>query len=77
VCRDSYDDLGITVSCGLLFDLHINNMVSKARQRVETLFRGFPARNLSTMRLAFITYIRPIFEYNSIAWNPDFIHLVD
>ena len=35
-----------------------------------------PIRNLNTMRLAFITYIRPILEYNSIVWNPNFIHLI-
>jgi hypothetical protein len=29
------------------------------------------------MRLAFITYIRPLLEYNSIVWNPDFIYLID
>jgi ribonuclease P/MRP protein subunit RPP40 len=76
-CRDSHVDLGITVSNDLSFELHINNIVSKARQRVGTLFRGFLSRNLSTMRLAFITYIRPILEYNSIVWNPNFIHLID
>jgi hypothetical protein len=55
----------------------MNNIVSKARQRVGTLFRGFLSRNLSTMRLAFITYIHPILEYNSIVWNLNFIHLID
>jgi hypothetical protein len=29
------------------------------------------------MRLAFITYIRPILEYNSIIWSPNLIHLID
>jgi hypothetical protein len=42
--RDSYVDLGITVSHGLSFDLHINNNVWKALQRVGTLFRGFLSR---------------------------------
>jgi hypothetical protein len=51
--------------------------VSNARQRVDTLFRSFLSRNLGTMRLAFITYIRPILEYNSIVRNPNFIHLID
>jgi hypothetical protein len=44
--------------------------VFKAHQRVSILFRGFLSRNTSTMRLAFITYIRPTLEYNSIIWNP-------
>jgi hypothetical protein len=29
------------------------------------------------MRKAFITYIRPVLEYNSIVWNPCLIHLID
>jgi hypothetical protein len=51
-CRDIHVDLGITVSSALSFELHIDNIVSKARQRVGTLFRGILSRNLSTMRLA-------------------------
>jgi hypothetical protein len=65
--RDSYVDLGITVSSGLSFDLNINNIVSKARQRVGTLFCGFLSHNLSTMRLAFITYVRPISRASAAA----------
>jgi hypothetical protein len=29
------------------------------------------------MRQAFITYIRPILEYNSVIWSPTFIYLID
>jgi hypothetical protein len=29
------------------------------------------------MRQAFVTYIRPILECNSIVWNPSFIFLID
>jgi ribonuclease P/MRP protein subunit RPP40 len=75
--RDSHVDLGITISSDLSFDTHINGIVSKVRQRVSTLLRGFLSRNLSTMRLAFITYIRPILEYNCIVWSPNLIHLID
>jgi hypothetical protein len=76
-CRDFYVDLGMAVSCGLSFDQHIHSIVSQARQRVGTSFRGFLSRNLSTMRLAFITYNRPILKCNSIAWNPNFVYLID
>jgi hypothetical protein len=77
--RNSCADLGITISSDLSFERHINNIVFKARQRVSccSLFRGFLSRNLRTMRLAFITYIRPLLKYNSIVWNPDFIYLID
>ena len=70
-------DLGITISSNLSFQLHINNIVAKARQRVSALFRGFISRNLIIMRNAFICYIRPLLEYNSIVWNPSHIYLIE
>jgi hypothetical protein len=75
--RDPHVDLGIIVSKDMSFELHINNFVSKAQQRVSTLFRGFHSRNVSTMRLGFTTYIHSISENNSIMWNPNCIHLID
>jgi hypothetical protein len=54
--QDSYVDMGMTISKNLSFDAHISGIVSKARQRVSILFRGFLSRNTSTMRQAFITY---------------------
>jgi hypothetical protein len=75
--QNSYVDLGITINSNLSFEQHINNIVSKAQQRTCCLLRGFLTRNSKTMRLAFITYIRPLLEYNSIVWNPDFICLID
>jgi hypothetical protein len=57
--------------------MHISKIVSKARQRTSTLFRGFLTCSLTTVRQAFITYIRPILEYNSLVWNLTYIHLID
>jgi hypothetical protein len=68
--RNSSVDLGVTISHDLSFDSHVNIVVSRARQRLSVLFRGFSTRNLFIMRQAFITYIRPILEYNSVIWNP-------
>jgi hypothetical protein len=70
-------DLGVTITSDLSFDAHVNNIVSKARQRLSTLFRGFLTRNVNIMRRAFIAYVRPVLEYNSIVWNPSFIYLID
>jgi hypothetical protein len=75
--RNDYVDLGVTISGNLSFDTHINNIVSKARLRVSTLFRGFVTRNLYVMRRAFTTYVRPILEYNSVVWNPSLIHQIE
>ena len=70
-------DLGITISADLSYIAHINNIVAKALQRSSTLFRGFASRNLQLMRKAFVTYIRPILEYNSILWSPNLVYLID
>ena len=70
-------DLGITITSDLSFHTHINNMVSKALQRNSTFFRGFASRNLNLCCKAFITYIRPLSEYNSVVWNPTHIYLID
>jgi hypothetical protein len=70
-------DLGIMVDSSLSFKDHINNIVSKSMQRSGILFRGFISRDLSLMRKAFVTYIRPILEYNSNVWNPSHKQLID
>jgi hypothetical protein len=70
-------DLGITISHDLSFNSHINKIVAKAHQRGSTFFRGFTSRNPLLVRKAFITYVRPLLEYNSIIWNPTQIHLID
>jgi hypothetical protein len=75
--QNSYVDLGVTIDSKLSFEKHISNLVSKARQRVSILFRGFVTRNLYVMRQAFVSYIRPILEYSSIVRNPSFIFLID
>jgi hypothetical protein len=39
--RNSSVDLGVTISHDLSFDSHVNIVVSRARQRLSVLFRGF------------------------------------
>jgi hypothetical protein len=75
--HNSYVDLGVTISYQLTFNAHINNIVSKARQRTSVLFRGFISRNCDILRRAFISYVRPIFEYNTIVWSPCTVYLID
>lgn len=70
-------DLGITVTTDLTFNDHIASTVSKALQRSGVFFRGFSSRDLILLRKAFITYIRPIVEYDSVIWNPTSVHLTD
>ena len=64
-------DLGILIDNNLSYKSHINSIVSKSLQRVGLLFRGFLCRDLPFLRKAFITYVRPLIEYNSILWSPN------
>ena len=41
------------------------------------LFRGFSTRNISLLRRAYITFIRPILEYASNVWNPHLLKHVN
>ena len=70
--KDVVADLGVQVDSGLSYRIHISNIVARATQRVGILFRGFLTRDLDFMRKAFICYIRPLVEYNSVVWNPQF-----
>jgi hypothetical protein len=70
-------DLRVTIGDDLSYQTHITNIVSKARHRSSTLLRGFLSRRLDIMRKAFITYIRPILEYNCLVWNPCQVHSID
>jgi len=70
-------DLGIKINSDLSFQSHIGSIVSKARQRVGVLFRGFHTRQVSFLKKAYITYIRPLLEYNSNIWNPTHVYLID
>jgi hypothetical protein len=75
--QNSHVDLGVTIDSKHSFEARINNIVPKARQCISTLFRGFVTRILYIMRQAFVTYIRPTFDYISVVWNPCLIYLSD
>jgi len=64
-------DLGILINDNLYYKSHINSIVSKSLQRIGILFRGFLCRDLHFLRKAFIIYVRPLIEYNSILWSPN------
>jgi len=69
--------VGITITADLSFNAHVKNFVARALRRLSILFRGFASRNLHLMRKAFVIYIRPILEYNSILWSPNLVYLID
>jgi hypothetical protein len=70
-------DLGVNIDSNLSFKSHISIIITKALQRVGVFFRGFSSRKLEIVRKTFITYIRPLLEYNSNVWNPTHKYLID
>ena len=67
---NSVTDLGVLIDDKLSYKGHINVIVSKAMQRIGLLFRGFLCRDLTFLKKAFVTYIRPLVEYCSVVWSP-------
>ena len=61
----------------LSFKGHINVIVSKAMQRIGLLFRGFLCRDITFLKKAFVTYIRPLVEYCSVVWSPRLKKYID
>jgi len=59
-------DLGITISNDLCPRLHINTIVAKAHKRANAIHRCFISKDVNTLMRAFIVYVRPIVEYNSL-----------
>ena len=49
---------------------HISEIVSKAHQRANHIIRCFISGDVDLLIRAFIVYVRPILEYNSVLWSP-------
>jgi len=62
-------DLGVIVNHDLRPVTHINAMVAKEHQRANAIHRAFVSRDPSLLVRAFLVYVRPLVEYNSIIWS--------
>ena len=74
---DLIRDLGITYDSKLCFHDYINEIVGRAYQRIDLLFRSFVSQNVSILTRAFLTYVRPILEYCTSIWSPHQSYLID
>ena len=70
-------DLGVVIDPDLKFDLHINDLVARAKQRAAIIHRCFISRNTGNLIRAFKTYVRPMLEYASQTWSPYLTHQND
>jgi len=70
-CRD----LGVIITSDLSSTQYITEIVSKAHQRANCILRSFTSGDIGLLLRAFIVYVRPIVEYNSIIWSPVIKHI--
>ena len=68
----SHRDLGVVITFDLSCSLHIQQICVKAHQRANSILRCFMSWECQIISLlrAFIVYVRPMLEYNSVIWSP-------
>ena len=56
-------DLGVIFDKDLKFTPHVNQIVMKANRVLGTIKRTFASRDANTIRLLYVTLVRPILDY--------------
>lgn len=70
-------DLGVQISGRLTFAEHCSYVVSNASRRVGLVYRAFSSRDAQFMIGMFVTYVRPLLEYNTEVWSPVYLRDID
>ena len=68
-------DVGVTFDLHLTFKDHIRSMVSKANSRIGLIKRSFVSLNIENFKLLYKSLVRPILEYCSSIWHPQYKYL--
>jgi len=65
-------DLGVLVVHDLSPSLHITSIVARAHKRTAAIYRAFlfHSRNIDLLLRAYLTYVRPLIEHDSVIWFP-------
>jgi len=74
---ESMRDLGVLVTKDLSPSMHVNDVVSRAHKRAGAILRTFVSRDVNLLMRAFITYVRPMVEYNSVIWSPSSVRDIE
>ena len=59
------------------FREHIVNISRRAGYTSSSIFRNFVSRNPNFLISMFVTYVRPILEYNCSVWSPGLVCDID
>ena len=57
--------------------LHVSNIVAKAHKRSAAIYCAFTSRNVDLLVHAYVTYVRPIVEHDSVVWSPYTVKDID
>jgi len=58
------------MSSDLSPSLHVNEIVAKGHKRAALIYRAFVSRDINIRLRAYLVYVRPLLEFNSIIWSP-------
>ncbi len=67
---ETMKDLGIIISSNLKWHSHINSICNKAAFSSYHILKSFRTKNIWIFKKLFVTYTRPIVEYNTPVWSP-------
>ncbi|KAF8354036.1 hypothetical protein PRIPAC_95659 [Pristionchus pacificus] len=70
-------DLGVIMHPSFKFTDHVSKMTSKARAKVNLMFKCFFSSDPNLYSRAFTTFIRPLLEYGSVIWFPHTVTLAN
>jgi len=65
---DQIRDIGVYHDCRLKYDKHICLIVHNAYKRAVLILKCFHTRERNILKLAFITYVRPLLEFSCQVW---------
>ena len=66
----SFKYLGIIIRSDLNWVDHVNYTLRKAWKALNIIMYILKKGNNKTMRVAYTTLVRPIFEYGAVCWDP-------
>ena len=66
-------DLGVYITEDLKPAVHISKIVASSYGRISVFLRTFTCKQPDFMSKIFCVYIRPLLEYNTVAWSPTLV----
>ena len=74
---DQCTDFGVVRSYDFKYASHISTTIGKASRKCGMIHRVFLTRNHTFLKKLYKAYVRPIFDYASVIWNPSAVGLED